>query len=525
MKTRYLLTVLAIFSFTTQIQCLPDIFYQHYYINISHAQLIFGNTQGETMQTASGLSIILLQISYHIHVSIKHCKISDNKADQYGANMLFYGNQCTASSVEIFHTLSANGKSYNGAGLLFLWDGFTSKCAYKWYTILAIENSEFIGNEADEGSALEVILALEEGRYYYNESGDYPVYCLFYCDFDGPTVSIKNSTISNNNVISKDNQTSAGVLSLKSAGLAILENVTFTHNTHFLNTSNPNPPTQEHLPAILNLQSIDPKLLIELMCINCNFSYNNGNSFVADTVGSRAMSIRFMGATTFHTNFADRGPQAKFSFSHIIFYDTISFTGNNQGAIDVFISKLEFVSVNALFEDNKGVEGVAINSFSTDIVFEGQASFVANNASFWGGAINFLGGTILIKGNMTFENNYAEYGGAIAVHSNGILYLQPHTHMKFINNTAVLYGGAFHVESSATHLNPRCFLQVDDIAGLGQKFDALDVKVTFSYNTAAIAGSALFGGELDFDSKVSLQDQTFSLSMCFTLRVLTQIYQ
>ena len=84
---------------------------------------------------------------------------------------------------------------------------------------------------------------------------------------------------------------------------------------------------------------------------------------------------------------------------------------------------------------------------------------------------------------------------------NSIMYLRPNTHITFSHNHATHSGGAIFVESGAFSGSGRCFYQIDGMNTANPiNFDPakLNIQIRFENNTANIAGSALYGGDVDF---------------------------
>ena len=97
--------------------------------------------------------------------------------------------------------------------------------------------------------------------------------------------------------------------------------------------------------------------------------------------------------------------------------------------------------------------------------------------------------------NNLFEDNIGMNGGAMSLLGNSLLSLHPHTVVSFINNRAIMKGGALYIDNSEI-VNPGCFFNVHVTS-----YDELDYVLTkkfiFSGNTAGQAGSVLYGGDLE----------------------------
>ena len=98
-------------------------------------------------------------------------------------------------------------------------------------------------------------------------------------------------------------------------------------------------------------------------------------------------------------------------------------------------------------------------------------------------------------GNITFQGNIAPYGAGLTLFDNSVMYLRPNTHIVFSRNHATYAGGAIYVQSDDVGSSLRCFYQFDEV---NQTISDLNIQITFENNTAYFAGSALYGGLVDF---------------------------
>lgn len=96
---------------------------------------------------------------------------------------------------------------------------------------------------------------------------------------------------------------------------------------------------------------------------------------------------------------------------------------------------------------------------------------------------------LIFEGDNYFEDNHGVDGGALALCSNSIMILRHNSHTYFNGNHAKHTGGAIYIEEQCGVVNPTCFFQAltDD-----------SPSVIFENNTAEFAGSAVYGGYVDF---------------------------
>lgn len=117
-------------------------------------------------------------------------------------------------------------------------------------------------------------------------------------------------------------------------------------------------------------------------------------------------------------------------------------------------------------------------------------------------------------GDTLFEKNQGLDGGALAIHGNSLMVISTNTSLTFVQNSANR-GGAIYVANKNYRAKVLCFWQIDhssleefgipivltplnrtapitvDIQG------ALDIHLEFRDNSAEVAGTALYGGNID----------------------------
>lgn len=103
-----------------------------------------------------------------------------------------------------------------------------------------------------------------------------------------------------------------------------------------------------------------------------------------------------------------------------------------------------------------------------------------------------LNSLIFFKGSNSFSNNSGENGGGLVLFGDSTMVLIAPVLLLFKNNHATDKGGAICV-STVPYTKPPCFLMPFDPT-LNTK---PDINVTFSGNTANIAGSVIYGGIVD----------------------------
>ena len=188
---------------------------RRFFLKIFGCQFMHG-TCNSSSQYGSGLSIVLLQLSYSIHIQINNITTSNNWA-RNGANIFLYGNGCTESSFRIENTVSMYGGGNHGTGLLFQWGSNTDMAiCTMWYQepVLFIDDSHFIRNTANQG-VVEISVNLNPSSLKLSTR-----YLTI----------LRNSSIAFNRVTAFN--TTTALLKFTGCGAALFQDVTISHNSY-----------------------------------------------------------------------------------------------------------------------------------------------------------------------------------------------------------------------------------------------------------------------------------------------------
>ena len=286
---------------------------------------------------------------------------------------------------------------------------------------------------------------------------------------------------------------------------------------------------------------------------NTVLSFSGNNSFINNSAYRHGGAIftwdnttlSFNGSNSFINNSAYKGGGAIFTHD----YTVLSFSGisnfiNNSahcdgGAIYTYRSSvLSFNGTNNFINNsaNNGAGGAVYMHPYSSLTLSGNSNFL-NNSAANGGAI-YTSSVLHLNGTTNFTNNHAVHGGAIMADHNstlafsGIIHLTnnggkidtlseyntngggvymgiqstlsifPNTTVYWENNHAI-FGGAIYVQDvrpisyckSVAAFVPKeeCFFQLPD----QNLSNGIDVKLIFKNNSAAVAGSTLYGGVID----------------------------
>ena len=249
-----------------------------------------------------------------------------------------------------------------------------------------------------------------------------------------------------------------------------------------------------------------------------NFMYNSAQQYGGGVYAWSDTTVYLSGSSIFMYNSAQRyGGAFLLQQSEVHISDNSSFTMNSAslrgGGMCLQTNSIAYVR-DSVFSDNWSMYGGGISILQSEIVLQGNTVF-SNNSASYGGAIQALDAKINITGIDSFTQNLATVnGGALALAEGSVVYLCKATSLTFSENIANSLGGAIFVEDNSVHCSydwnvngfigingpteyecsylpdlPRCFNS--KLASFKDK-----INISFSSNSA-MAGSAIFGGEID----------------------------
>ena len=154
---------------------------------------------------------------------------------------------------------------------------------------------------------------------------------------------------------------------------------------------------------------------------------------------------------------------------------------------------------NCRFASNVVVKGQYNSSSGSAVIFlMSEASFInctfqKNNCS----AISTIYSNFILEGNIMIEGNTGVDGAGLVLCDRSYMYLKPYTNITIANNHAQHLGGGIHAENECLQTKPPCFFQLDECI-LSHPDLINTVHVYMVNNTAKIAGSAVYGGSVDY---------------------------
>ena len=122
-----------------------------------------------------------------------------------------------------------------------------------------------------------------------------------------------------------------------------------------------------------------------------------------------------------------------------------------------------------------------------------DCSFMNNTCS----ALVAVQSVFVFHGTIILRGNNATNGGGLVLCDRSYMYLTPHTNITFDSNHAWHSGGAIYTEEECLQSIPLCFFQLDEKIIFNVSL-LETVHIRMVGNTAAYAGSAVYGGSVDY---------------------------
>ena len=165
--------------------------------------------------------------------------------------------------------------------------------------------------------------------------------------------------------------------------------------------------------------------------------------------------------------------------------------------IPIQVTNSKITMSDSLVAENEGAFLGVVQLWKSQVTFLGNTVFTKNYVHNGPGVFYAHSSTLIFQGTVEFVNNTGYNGGALALYAGSEIVIGRHAHIKFIGNYAEHFGGAVYIENSNHHVlsevyNIFCFYELDT------SNTNIKPHVVFENNTADSAGSALYGGWIDF---------------------------
>lgn len=192
------------------------------------------------------------------------------------------------------------------------------------------------------------------------------------------------------------------------------------------------------------------------------------------------------------------------------FYGRTLFENNSAydgGAIYATISRVRMKNYTVLSGNKAELNGGGFYLEKSKLALLDTVILVGNSAKVQGGCVySSIGSVSFLSGWATYERNTARDGGVFALENRASLILSEPLHLNLTANHAYLNGGVifytdiFSTTDCVTHAHselrplPLCFLELN--VTLPFNISTLDIVLNLTQNTAGLAGSVLYGGNL-----------------------------
>ena len=205
--------------------------------------------------------------------------------------------------------------------------------------------------------------------------------------------------------------------------------------------------------------------------------------------------------STFTNNTADLfGGAIRIDNSTTLIEDThySNNTAFSGGAIDTFASNVSLCGQNSFEYNSVPIVGGALEGIHSNIVFDGNITFVKNTAN--QGAVYGIDALFQIVGDTSFIDNHAAIGGAMYLDQN--MQVDVSGNLYIVNNSAQFRGGGIYIQgNSDVRFSSHTVLQ-GNTAERGGGIFAIDSilklsdSLNFENNSAQEGGALALGGSI-----------------------------
>ena len=433
-------------------------------ININNVTMLGNSRKYATVQSGGNLGVSILEpenaTGYH-HIIISNTHI-ENGIAEYGGGISFAVRSeenkplCNSISQTLLHTLVISSTLITGNSAAEVGGGL----AISLVNVCQIYNFKLSGVILQNNIVLAPLRTLIP---YFCGNMDVSVNI----NVPGPTIllMLENSTIESGGA------KSCGGLHIMFSGHFIKQSYITNFRAHIKNTW-----------FIKNVGQLSGALGIRI-------SFTS-EATVFDTDPLNSTCIVTVENCTFENN------------TGILYGSSVGITSNEIGRLQApIIFHAQFHFENVLFHQNnvnKKVSTHTLRDITAVVYLHGVENITFSNCQFSDNSATAVQGyysNIRFSNLIVFYNNRGWLGGAISLR---LSYLQPkiNSKMYFINNHAARKGGAIYLEQLNSDVaRTLCFLQ--PTIPINYSIDETNITAYFANNTAGIAGSMLYGGNID----------------------------
>ena len=125
-----------------------------------------------------------------------------------------------------------------------------------------------------------------------------------------------------------------------------------------------------------------------------------------------------------------------------------------------------------------------------DVVINGTSAEPGNFTRNYGSVFELLKSYVVLSGHLSFKDNIADHGAAFLLTGDSVICLTKGLTADFTNNTVRSLGGAIYSMMDENFKQTKCTFQLNSCD------DYKNISLTFSNNTAALAGNSIYSPNL-----------------------------
>ena len=212
---------------------------------------------------------------------------------------------------------------------------------------------------------------------------------------------------------------------------------------------------------------------------------------------SSNVRVKFTDVTIFH-NHPDLVTGKVFDIFNVSLVKMERIIVTNSRPSQISLRNTEIIMQDVFICKNLGSWGIII-LVKAQVTFLGETVLAQNYCALGAGAIYAYSSTLIFQGNVNFVNNSGSNGGALALFAGSEIVIGRHAHIKFIGNHAKHFGGAIYIDNANHQVLATYIIVITCFYQLADTFNTSVIPhILVENNTAVYAGSALYGGWIDF---------------------------
>ena len=189
------------------------------------------------------------------------------------------------------------------------------------------------------------------------------------------------------------------------------------------------------------------------------------------------------------------------------------------GGIALTYSEMVIEGIAVMEGNEAGSFGGAVFADDSDIILRGN-SLLTKNMGRYGGAIHAKDSELVFSGSHSFLHNSAQFGGGWSFVGSASMTCSPSNILHFDSNYASKYGGAINIEDNSLfrcvnygqYAVQDCFFTENVLLDIKTLRDEIRCTVIHHNNSAILAGSIVYGGNVDNYKYNYFQSENFHIT-------------